>query len=171
MFTAVYDEYSSQAFNNNERDYLLKPADAKELNKAIQRFRHYSFNKKLEGKSTLQAPKTNDTDRLAVITYNSEMRILRVSDIGYFRYSNRRKIWEIALNDHSFLSLKKGTKASTILDFSSKFAQCHQSFIVNIDNLMLIGSSSLILFPPFNEDEVLLGRSYRKEIQSQFTCI
>lgn len=37
IFTTAYDEYAIQAFKVNGIDYLLKPVDSEELNKAIQK--------------------------------------------------------------------------------------------------------------------------------------
>ncbi len=171
MFTVVYDEYANEAFKRNEQDYLLKPVSTKELDKVIQRYRHTCIDLNVAQQRPLIVSQAMNNDRLAVTTYTSEIRILRASEVGYFRYSARRKIWEVALSDHSFVSLKKGTSASDILGYNKNFVQSHQSYIVNMDNLMLIGQSSLVLYPPFNEDEVLVGRTFKKNLQSLFTCI
>ena len=42
-------------------------------------------------------------DMLAIATVTSEMRIVRLSEIGYFRYCTQRKIWEVALSDKTVL--------------------------------------------------------------------
>lgn len=174
MFTGVYDEYSSDAFTRKENDYLLKPIDPKELDKAIQRSRYYFMNKTAQTLSPeipVSELEMKNGDRLAVATYTSEMRVLKIREIGYFRYSTRRKIWEVALNDNSFVPLKRGTKAGDILNYNDKFVQTHQSFIVNIESIMLIGQNNISLYPPFNNDEVLVGRKYRKGLQDRFVCI
>lgn len=105
---------------------------------------------------------------LAIATVTSEMRIVRLSEIGYFRYCTQRKIWEVALSDKTVLSLHKGTSANVILSYSSKFVQTHQSYIVNLDNVMLVGQNNVVLYPPFNEDSVLLGRTFKKRLQEMF---
>ena len=107
-------------------------------------------------------------DMLAIATVTSEMRIVRLSEIGYFRYCTQRKIWEVALSDKTVLSLHKGTSANVILNYSSKFVQTHQSYIVNLDNVMLVGQNNVVLYPPFNEDSVLLGRTFKKRLQEMF---
>lgn len=170
MFTGVYPYYSKKAFKNSEDDYLLKPINLIELDKAIQRYKHYlSLSNKHIDKNTLSSKKNPEI--LAVTTYTSEMRLLRISDIGYFRYSSSRKVWEGALNDNTFVTLKKGTSASDILEYNNNFIQTHQSFIVNLEYIMLIGSNCITLYPPFNENEVLVGRTFRKELQDKIMCI
>src|SRR5690554_6299837 len=41
IFTTAYDEYALQAFKLNSIDYLLKPIDEKELEKAVKKYREF----------------------------------------------------------------------------------------------------------------------------------
>ncbi|MDR1763152.1 MAG: LytTR family DNA-binding domain-containing protein [Dysgonamonadaceae bacterium] len=43
IFTTAYDEYALKAFEINSIDYLLKPIDRKALERAIKKFRNFSF--------------------------------------------------------------------------------------------------------------------------------
>jgi len=45
IFTTAYDEYAIRAFKVNGIDYLLKPVDVNELEKAIDKCRNYLANK------------------------------------------------------------------------------------------------------------------------------
>lgn len=45
IFTTAYDQYTLKAFKVNSIDYLLKPIDETELEKALQKYRHL-FEKK-----------------------------------------------------------------------------------------------------------------------------
>lgn len=169
IFTGYYKDYSEKAFSGNEADYLLKPINVYELDKAVQRYR-----RSLTGKRS-QILKSNVEPSLGEVftatTYTNEMRIMRPAEIGYFRYSTRRKVWEVALSDHSFVQLKKGTSASDILAYNPQFVQTHQSYIVNMRYLTLIGATQCTLYPPFNEDEVLVGRRFSKDLKTRFTLI
>lgn len=169
IFTGYYKEYSKEAFMGHEADYLLKPVETLELDKAVQRYR-----RSLAGKHT-QIVKTNTEPSLVEVftatTYTNEMRIMRTAEIGYFRYSRLRRVWEVALSDHTFVQLKRGTSASDILAYSPHFVQTHQSYIVNMNYLTLIGTTRCTLYPPFNEDEVLVGRRYSNELKNRFTLI
>lgn len=169
IFTGYYKEYSKDAFMGNEADYLLKPIEVLELDKAVQRYR-----RSLAGKHS-QIIKTNTEPPLGEVftatTYTNEMRIMRAAEIGYFRYSRLRRVWEVALSDHTFVQLKRGTSASDILAYSPHFVQTHQSYIVNMNYLTLIGNTRCTLYPPFNEDEVLVGRRYCNDLKNRFTLI
>ena len=42
IFTTAYDEYALKAFEVNSIDYLLKPIDRKDLERAIRKYEHFS---------------------------------------------------------------------------------------------------------------------------------
>lgn len=166
MFTGKYGTYSHEAFMRNEHDYLLKPVLLNELDKVVRRYRHHLVSKRTPRPSFDTTLVKGEV--LAVTTVTSELRVIRVAEIGYFRYSTKRKIWEVALIDNTFLTLHKGTTSSAILGYHKCFIQTHQSYIVNVNCVMIIGVNRVELFPPFNNDTIPLGRTYRKELQKLF---
>ncbi len=171
MYTAYYDRCSKRGnvFVEGEQDYLLKPIDPKELDITIQRFMFERRNRTTTGTIHPMHLPADDNSLMVVMTSTTaEMRLIRLSDIGYFRHNSRRKTWEVALADNTVIQLKKSTSASDILKYSPKFIQTHQSYIVNIDYVMLIGRQRISLYPPFQDDEALVGRTYLKNLQSRF---
>ena len=92
------------------------------------------------------------------------MRALRPAEIGFFRYCSERKQWEVILNNQPPLVLRRGMTAEQITQYSSSFVQIHQSYIINIDYLMIIKDSKCMLYPPFDKvTELLVSRKYKKE--------
>lgn len=172
MYTAYYERYSvdGSLFHRGEHDYLLKPIDARELDKTIQRFR-YVTGAGAHISSIHPLPVMHDdTDSRIVVALTqvtAEMRVMHISDIGYFRYNSRRKLWEAVTRDNTVVTLKKTTSANDILNLSPKFIQTHQSYIVNIDYVLLIGKSKVNLFAPFQDAEVMVGRIYLKNLQNR----
>jgi two-component system, LytTR family, response regulator LytT len=67
IFTTAYDEYAIQAFKVNSVDYLLKPIEAEDLKKALDKF---SNNRK-------------------VLDYNTALGLLNKISIGEKVYKNR----------------------------------------------------------------------------------
>lgn len=169
MFTGYYKEYEEGTFEGDEADYLLKPIDELELNKVIKRYRRYRM---LSNSDLLKAPDPHPAAKggevFTATTYTNELRVMRLCDIGYFRYSMRRKVWEVALNDHSFVQLKRGTSANDILQYSHQFLQTHQSYIVNMHYLLLVGTTKCRLYPPFDEDELPIGRTFGRDLRRHF---
>lgn len=173
MYTAYYDTYSTDGklFSRGEHDYLLKPIDTRELDKTIQRFRYATSPGRHESTIHLLNSVQSDPDNRIVVALTkvtSEIRVLHISDIGYFVYNSKRKLWEAVTRDNTIVTLKKTTSASDILGYSPKLIQTHQSYIVNIDYVMLIGKSKVNLFAPFQDAEILVGRIYFKNLQTRF---
>lgn len=174
IYTGYYQEYSqlNLVFRQGECDYLLKPIDPSELDKTIQRYRHSAVNGAPMASLHPLGPTASESRMIMVLTSStSEMRVLRTSDIGYFKYNSQRKLWEVMLNDRTVISLKRSSTASDILAYSDKFIQTHQSYIVNIDYVLLLSNHGVNLFPPFENEDIPVGRTYFKALQKHFLCL
>lgn len=104
-------------------------------------------------------------------TVKNDIILLRTFDIVYFRFNSERKLWEVSLANNPTLTttLKKGTNANTILQYSPSFVQIHQSYIININYLKMIENNYCIMYPPFdNIRELTVSKSFRKRIQELF---
>ena len=76
---------------------------------------------------------------------------------------------EAVLSGQTPLPLKKSTTADQIVRYAPCFVQIHQSFIINIDYLMIIKDGKCVLYPPFeNVDELLVSKKYKKELQDRY---
>lgn len=170
VFTGYYEDYAENAFAGKESDYLLKPINNNELDKVIQRYRHATTGMRTRIPEGIPLGITLGS-MFTAATCTNEMRIVRSEEIGYFRYSAKRKVWEAALVDKTFVQLKKGTSAQDILSYNDKFVQTHQSYIVNLGYMMMIGATKCKLYPPFSEDPILVGRRFSKDLKKRFTLI
>lgn len=174
MYTAFYQRSSSggRVFEDGVDDYLLKPVDPEDLDLCMQRF-FLSRRKRSQtrGLSALTLPSEENQVLVVMTTTTAEMRVIKVRDIGYFHYNSRRKVWEAVLSDNTIVQLKKTSSAADILSYSQSFLQTHQSYIVNFDYVMLIGKQRINLYPPFDKDVVLVGRTYFRSLQAKFMCL
>lgn len=174
IYTAFYQRSSAKGrvFDDGVDDYLLKPIDPEALDLCMQRF-FFSRRKRSQsrGLNALTLPSEDNRVLVVMTTTTSEMRVIKVRDIGYFHYNSRRKVWEAVLTDNTIVQLKKTSSASDILSYSPSFLQTHQSYIVNFDYVMLIGKQKINLYPPFDKDEVLVGRTYLRALQAKFMCL
>lgn len=167
VFYTAYDKYMIQAIREAAFDYLLKPFDEQELKDILERFVKQMANVR-QGKhvSTVSVPAGQT---FIVFTPTNDMRALRPSEIGFFRYCSDRKQWEVVLNNQPPLALRRGMTAEQITQYSPCFVQIHQSYIINIDYLMIIKESKCMLYPPFDGvTELLVSRKYKKELQERF---
>ena len=167
IFTTAFGQYAVDSYKVNAVDYLLKPFEDKDLELIISRFMERI---ELERKAAFfPAALANTSQTFMVFTPTNDMRALRPAEIGYFRYCSERKQWEAVLSGQTPLPLKKSTTADQIVRYAPCFVQIHQSFIINIDYLMIIKDGKCVLYPPFeNVDELLVSKKYKKELQDRY---
>lgn len=95
IFTTAYDEYALKAFKVNSVDYLLKPIDTDELQRAIEKFKRLNAAQKAEQQSDLQMvlrslkeQSTSYKSRFLVKHRNSFLAI-PVTSIAHFTVQNQ----------------------------------------------------------------------------------
>lgn len=167
VFYTAYDKYMIQAIRESAFDYLLKPFEEQDLKDILARFVEQRSN---GGRilppvgASVAAGQT-----FIVFTPTNDMRALRPAEIGFFRYCSDRKQWEVVLNGQPPLALRRGMTAEQIIQYSPSFVQIHQSYIINIDYLMIIRDNHCLLYPPFDKvAELLVSKKYKKELQDRF---
>lgn len=169
VFYTAYNKYMIYAIRGAAFDYLLKPIDGKELEGIVNR-----FMQKMEETASAAfviPPRVyaSGEHTFMISTPTNDLRILRSIDIGFFRYNSDRKLWEVMLNNQIPLLLKKNTTADHIKEYDACFVQIHQSYIININYLMMIKENRCVMFPPFeNIMELQVSKKYRKELQDRF---
>ena len=168
VFYTAYDKYMIQAIRESAFDYLLKPFTEQDLKEMLDRFiADTAVNHTVQPFVTQTSSVGQQT--FIVYTPTNDMRVLRIGEIGYFRYCSESKIWEVIASNNTPLALRRGVNAEQILQYSPNFIQIHQSFIVNIDYLMLIRDSKCVMFPPFDKvSELVVSRKFKKELQQRF---
>lgn len=167
VFYTAYDKYMIQAIREAAFDYMLKPFEEQDLKDILTR-----FVKQVEAGQRVPLSvglPLHTGQTFIVFTPTNDMRALRPAEIGFFRYCSDRKQWEVILNNQPPLVLRRGMTAEQITQYSPSFVQIHQSYIINIDYLMLIKDNKCILYPPFDKvTELLVSRKYKKELQDRF---
>ena len=134
IFTTAYDEYALKAFEVNSIDYLLKPINIKNLERAIEKF------------TRLGATKTSNEDMIANmlsmfrkenVVYKSNFLIphkdryipLSVNDIAYIHSENKiAKI--VTLDNRNFCEYNSLDELQRQLD-PSKFFRASRQFIIS----------------------------------------
>ena len=71
--------------------------------------------------------------------------------------------------ERSPLTLRRGITADQITSNLPNFIQIHQSYIINLDYLMLIKDNHCVMYPPFDQvTELLVSKKYKKKLQERF---
>ena len=167
VFYTAYDKYMIQAIRESAFDYLLKPFEEQELKDILARFVEQA---EAGQKATLpMGMPLRSGQTFIVFTRTNDLRGLRSAEVGFFRYCSDGRKWEVVLNDQPPLVLRRGMTAEQITQYSPCFVQIHQSYIINIDYLMIIKDSKCLLYPPFDKiTELLVSRKYKKELQDRY---
>lgn len=163
IFTTAYDEYALKAFKLNSMDYLLKPIDEKELEKAIAKFEKRAvpgcLSAELERlKSDISAKHAKS--RFLVRTGDS-FRYVETKDVAFF-YSEDKYIHMLTFDggrhilDHSLEQLED------MLD-RTMFFRVSRNCIVNIravtGSSRYFGGRMLPEFKPECPTRVIISRS------------
>ncbi|MGV3558214.1 LytR/AlgR family response regulator transcription factor [Larkinella arboricola] len=134
IFTTAYDEYTLQAFKANSIDYLLKPIDADELARAIDKFktlRHsrleLSVNSDVLAQMKANYRPNTYRDRF-MVTVGPRLFSVQTGDIAYFFFENKA----------TFLTTQQGQ--NYVIDYSldklgqlldpNQFFRINRSFLV-----------------------------------------
>ena len=105
-------------------------------------------------------------------TMTGNLQLLRLEHIGYFRYSSRNRQWEAVLSNQRSLMLKRSTNSQMILSYHPYFIQISQSFIVNVEYLVLIRDNKCVLLSPFDRVEDLqISAPFLKKLKEKYPSI
>lgn len=165
IFYTAFDKYMINAIRSAALDYLLKPFTDEELGDVLKKFGSYEHD--LMNYQMKIGPLQNEQNFTIQLSTN-DIRILKLSEIGFFRLNGNRRSWEVYLFNQTSLPLRTTIKTEQILHYSDSFIQVHQSFIINISYLAMIHNKSCVMYPPFNSIEIPLSSRYRTKLQDRF---
>jgi len=113
-----------------------------------------------------------ENKRTFMIATTYGFQILRLDQILYFEYYNKRKQWTVVLSDSSCVQLKRSTIADDILNYSSSFVRINQQQIINIDYLEGIERNLCRLRASVEiADKLTISRTYFKALQARIEII
>ncbi len=135
VFTTAYSEYALQAFQVSAIDYLLKPIQIEQLEKAVKKV----------GKKQQQS---NRTDRMEALRANLQdegtikkialpvsdgLLFVETEDIRYLKADG--SYTHFFLSDNSTLLVSKKLKEFESLLSNPRFFRPHRSYIINLDRV------------------------------------
>ncbi len=172
IFTTAYDEYALKAFKANGIDYILKPLDKAELQRALDKFRQLTTvtpSQETLMKSMGQAMemlKDRYKSRF-IVKVGEHLRALEVADVLYF----------MSLEKTTFAFSRDGRKH--ILDFTlddleekldrARFFRINRKYVVTLDAIvdMIAYTNSRLKLVLKNSDdpEVIVARERVQEFK------
>lgn len=165
IFTTAFDEYAIRAFKVNSIDYLLKPIDRTDLEKALLKFENLSQSTTSVINSTtlqqiaqnLQGPKYKE--RFLVKT-GSRLRIIKTAEVLYF-YSFQKGTFA-KLGDGKEVLLDQSLEAIEALIDRQQFFRINRKYLVAlkaINDVVAYSNSRLKLnVKQASENDMLVAR-------------
>ena len=105
IMTTAYDSYALKAFEAGSIDYLLKPVDLADLQRAVDRVRASSGNIDIDALMKLmsgqQTPKKEYKERY-IIRFNDRIIPLKTSEIAYV-YSEEKNNYLVTFDDQHYI--------------------------------------------------------------------
>jgi DNA-binding LytR/AlgR family response regulator len=162
IFTTAFDEYAIKAFKHNSIDYLLKPIDKDELERAIQKYRSWNKEKpQIVDASLLRdllRPQPEYRERF-LVTVADKLKYINVQDIAYF----------FSLSGITFVVMQSGNQYS--IDFSldslreilnpKEFFRINRQYLVglkSIDKISVFPKSRLkVNLIPHSDNDIFVS--------------
>lgn len=169
IIVTAFDQFGIQAVKFSAIDYLLKPVNAEELRKAVQKAISRSVEKKQNRQlenllEVLQNQQQKDAHRIALPS-SKEIRFIRTKEIIRCESSNNYTTFYI-LNGESIITSKPIFEYEELLQ-GYGFIRCHQTHLVNklyIKSLVKQDGGYLLLE---NGDKIPISRLKRELVKKE----
>ncbi len=165
VYTTAFDQYTLKAFKLNSIDYLLKPIDAEELDKAIEKFKSFvpaQNDSVLDLKQLIKKEDPKLSRVLVKIGYN--LKIISVDEISCFYSEN--KIVYLQTAERNYPTDFTLDELDKVLD-DRCFFRVNRQFIINVKCIKNIHTSPYykveLQFQP--DEEITVSRDRVKDFK------
>jgi DNA-binding LytR/AlgR family response regulator len=166
IFTTAYDEYALQAFKLNSIDYLLKPIDDEELEKAVKKYRALKPKaQKLtldfeDIKKLLVNPLEREYKKRFTARVGQHLKIINADEVECF-YSENKGTYAATSDGRNYLL--ETTLENLEAELEPKmFFRISRKFYVNVNHIKDIisytNSRLQIKLNRFSEQEIIVSR-------------
>lgn len=173
IFTTAFDEYALQAFKLNSIDYLLKPIDDEDLEKAVKKYRNFKpENQKIsvdfnDIKKLLVDPLDREYKKRFTVKVGQHLKIVNADDVECF-YSENKGTYAATWEGRNYLL--DTTLEQLEEELSPKvFFRVSRKYFVNIshinDIISYTNSRLQIKMKRYNEQEIIVSRERVKDFK------
>ncbi len=173
IFTTAFDEYALQAFKLNSIDYLLKPIDDEDLEKAVKKYRDFKPEKDRisvdfdDIKKLLVNPLEREYKKRFTARVGQHLKIINADEVECF-YSENKGTYAATLDGRNYLldttleNLEEGLSPKIFFRVSRKF----YVNINHINDIISYTNSRLqIKLNHFKEQEIIVSRERVKDFK------
>ncbi len=161
IFTTAFNEYAIRGFKYNGLDYLLKPIDKKDLEKALSKFhRTKPINDSVDKIDQLRSMFTKEYKHRFMVKIGNQFNTFKVEDIAYFKsnegliylYTNQGKGYPV---EYSLDQLEE------ILN-PIQFFRINRKYVISVNAVEEIhsyfNSRLLLKLNPKGEEQIIVSR-------------
>ena len=174
IFTTSYDEYALQAFKLNSIDYLLKPIDEDELNKAIKKYQENQPQKQQvtidfnDIKKLLINPIEREYKKRFSVKVGQHLKLINIDEVECF-FSENKGTYLHTIEGRNYLIDMTLDQLEEELE-PQMFYRINRKFFVNInaikDMVSYTNSRLQIKLNNYNEQEVIVARERVRDFKN-----
>jgi two-component system LytT family response regulator len=162
VFVTAYQDFALRAFELAAVDYILKPVDQKQIQRALGRISPLNG----EYLEALKANITSGRPRRLSLTTKTGVDILNVDDILYLKADG--SYTQIFMSDGAKLTASKRLSEFERLLSMGDFMRVHRSHMVNLHQIKRIGKDSGDYLIMSNGDELVITGDKRQKLLEFF---
>lgn len=173
IFTTAYDEYALQAFKLNSIDYLLKPIDQVELEKAVSKYKtripqHQAVSLDFNDiKKLLVNPIEREYKKRFSVKVGQHIKLLPIDEIECF-YSENKGTYAATIEGRNYLLDTTLEQLENELQ-PDTFFRVSRKFFINInaikDIVSYTNSRLQLKLHKFNEQDIIVARERVREFK------
>lgn len=170
IFTTAYDQYAIQAFQVNAVDYILKPIDPKDLERAIVKFKSQQLKSGIDlGMiKDLLEPKTQSFKSRFLVKYGEKIQSIPVEQISFF-FSEERVTFLQTHEGKKYVIDQTLEQTEQQLD-PKEFFRINRKYLcslASVDEIFTYSNSRLkITLTHCDDKDILISREKVQEFKS-----
>ncbi|WP_346861773.1 LytTR family DNA-binding domain-containing protein [uncultured Draconibacterium sp.] len=173
IFTTAFDQYAIQAFKVNSIDYLLKPIDRADLEKALIKFEQLTLPKTSNItpgilQEIVSSLKTKNYKERFLVKVGTHLRVIETSDVLYF-YSFEKGTYAKLSDGKDYLLDQSLELVEGMID-PKVFFRINRKYLValkSISDVVTYSNSRLkIKVMQANDDDFLVAREKVKDFKN-----
>ncbi|SMG48793.1 two component transcriptional regulator, LytTR family [Marivirga sericea] len=143
IFTTAYDQYAIKAFKLNSIDYLLKPIDPQELEKAIVKYKEHSSQQQFDIGQLQQLLKLQNTDYKSrfMVKIGEKIQSIPTEEVAYFFSSERTTFMQSKESNKRYILDYTLDQIEEMLD-PKEFFRLNRKYVASFESIEQVLSYS-----------------------------
>jgi DNA-binding LytR/AlgR family response regulator len=171
IFTTAYDQYALKAFQVNSIDYLLKPIDKDDLQRALEKYDKLQGANQLdmsELKKLLSEGSSKTYQKRFIVQRRDKIMSVNAADIAYFEGEDRY-VYLFKKDGTKFIVDYKLSDLENLLD-PATFFRLNRSFIAHfdaIDSIIAVSNSRVkVNLNPAASRDIIVSTANTREFKA-----